>query len=95
MGMFFIVMGDIYHLHIRQNTKPPCYNTLNEINKEPKSTEDVEGQSKGILRFNPVGWDELNYIRTSLDNTQRDGLHMTWLLQKKQLMKIAIPYMKE
>jgi hypothetical protein len=46
-----------------------------------------------------VGWDELNYIRTSLDNTQRDGLHMTWLLQKivkeNRTPIIAIPYMKE
>lgn len=56
--------------------------TLAEIGNKPKTIEEVEGQYMGLLRFTPVGWEEVARIRSGLQQLERDRMHMTATLQK-------------
>lgn len=56
--------------------------TLVEIGNKPKTVEEIEGQYMGLLRFTPVGWDEVVRIRATLSSNDRDQMHMTATLQR-------------
>jgi choline kinase len=56
--------------------------TLAEIGNKPTSVDEVQGQYMGLLRFTPVGWDEVLRIRSSLTQGECDRMHMTGTLQK-------------
>ena len=55
--------------------------TLAEIGNKPKSTDEVQGQYMGLLRFTPEGWAEVLRIRAGLTSEQCDKMHMTGTLQ--------------
>jgi choline kinase len=71
--------------------------TLAEIGNKPKSVEEVQGQYMGLLRFTPVGWEEVLRIRSCLTSDRCDKMHMTGTLQEiieaKRLAITAIPYL--
>lgn len=56
--------------------------TLAEIGNKPKSTNDVQGQYMGLLRFTPEGWAEVVRLRSGQTPEQRDKVHMTNTLQQ-------------
>ncbi len=56
--------------------------TLAEIGNKPKSVEEIEGQYMGLLRFTPLGWAEVERIRSSLTQEARDRMHMTGTLNE-------------
>lgn len=70
--------------------------TLAEIGNKPETIEEVQGQYMGLLRFTPVGWNEVVKIRERLPEEIRDKTHMTGMLQmliKRRSCKIdAIAY---
>ena len=55
---------------------------LLEIGEVPLAVEDVQGQYMGLLRIAPRGWSEMQRIRATLGQNDRDSLHVTGLLQK-------------
>jgi choline kinase len=69
---------------------------LAEIGKKPQSSEEVQGQYMGLLRFTPQGWGEVERIRSTLSQDLCDKMHMTATLQKvieaKQLSIAAVAY---
>lgn len=56
--------------------------TLAEIGGVPSSVEEVKGQYMGLLRFTPIGWEEVQRIRQQLLSEQCDQMHMTETLQR-------------
>ena len=50
----------------------------------------------GLLRFTPNGWGEVERIRSSLQEKERDAMHMTATLQRvieaQSVNILAIPY---
>jgi choline kinase len=70
--------------------------TLLEIGNKPLTTNEVQGQFMGLLRFTPTGWAEISHIRAELDSAEADKMHMTGALQKvidlSRLPITAIPY---
>lgn len=73
--------------------------TLTEIGNKPTSTNEVQGQYMGLLRFTPKGWAEVLRIRSGLTSEQSDKMHMTGTLQKvidaSRLAIAAVPYAGE
>jgi choline kinase len=71
--------------------------TLVEIGNKPQSTQEVQGQYMGLLRFTPIGWGEVKRIRAILPKDQCDKMHMTGTLQKvieaKRIPISAIAYL--
>ncbi len=71
--------------------------TLIEIGNKPQSAQEVQGQYMGLLRFTPVGWGEVERIRSTISKDQCDKMHMTGTLQKvidaKRVPILAIPYL--
>ena len=69
---------------------------LSEIGKKPKSTDEVEGQYMGLLRFTPRGWTEILRLRKELSPIERDRIHMTGILQMVleagKIPVAALPY---
>ena len=69
--------------------------SLAEIGKKPHSTDEVEGQFMGLLRFTPLGWGEMMRVRSALMAYEADSMHMTDTLQKVieagQLKIFAVP----
>jgi choline kinase len=69
---------------------------LLEIGSKPSSVEEVQGQYMGLLRFTPAGWAMLERLRASLDDSERDSLHMTGAIQRALALDTlpitAIPY---
>ena len=55
--------------------------TLAEIGNKPQSTDEVQGQYMGLLRFTPEGWAEVDRLRSALTPEQSDKAHMTNTLQ--------------
>jgi len=56
--------------------------TVSEIGKTPTTTEKIQGQYMGLIRFEPKGWSELARICKGLPLNEFDKMHMTWILQK-------------
>lgn len=73
--------------------------TLAEIGNTPRSTDEVQGQYMGLLRFTPEAWREVSRIRADLSADVRDRMHMTGTLQKVieagRLPITAVPYSGE
>jgi L-glutamine-phosphate cytidylyltransferase len=73
--------------------------TILEIGTPPKTTQEIQGQYMGLLRFTPEGWDELKKARKRLSSTIYDNIHMTGILQKiveaRNINITAIPYTGE
>jgi choline kinase len=73
--------------------------TLAEIGNRPKTVAEVEGQYMGLLRFTPVGWREVQRIRSSLPQEIQDEMHMTGTLQRviseDRVPIAALPYVGE
>jgi choline kinase len=69
---------------------------LSEIGKKPYSTDEVEGQYMGLLKFTPRGWAEILRLRNELNSIERDNIHMTGMLQlvldAGNLSITALPY---
>lgn len=69
---------------------------LVEIGNKPNSIEQIQGQYMGLLRFTPKGWGEVERIRSSLPEKERDTMHMTATLQRvieaQSVDILAIPY---
>lgn len=67
-----------------------------EIGNKPKSINEIEGQYMGLLRFTPDSWREVMKIRASLNDNERDSMHMTGTLQRiidgKTIQVNAISY---
>ena len=55
---------------------------LSEIGKKPDTTDEVEGQYMGLLKFTPSGWAEIQRLRAELSSVERDNIHMTGMLQR-------------
>ena len=55
---------------------------LTEIGKLMDSTESIQGQYMGLLRFTPNGWNEIERVRADLTQDERDKMHMTAALQR-------------
>ena len=55
---------------------------LAEIGKKPNSIDEISGQYMGLIRYSPIGWTEVERIRSELIPFERDCMHMTGLLQK-------------
>ena len=53
-----------------------------EIGGKPSTVQEIEGQYMGLLKFTPEAWCEVERIRATLNEKERDNLHMTNLLQK-------------
>ena len=72
---------------------------LAEIGNKPSTVVEVEGQYMGLLRFTPLGWEEVVRIRSSLSSEQCDRMHMTGTLQKVidagRVPVTAVPYNAE
>lgn len=70
--------------------------TLVEIGNKPNSIEEIQGQYMGLLRFTQKGWAEIEKIRSSLTEKERDTMHMTAMLQRiietQSINILAIPY---
>ncbi|MDS1141158.1 phosphocholine cytidylyltransferase family protein [Pusillimonas sp. SM2304] len=70
--------------------------TLAEIGNKPNAIEVIQGQYMGLLRLTPLGWSEIQSVRSKLAQVGRDQIHMTGILQSIiQAGKIpieAIPY---
>lgn len=70
--------------------------SLFEIGLKPKSVEEIQGQYMGLLRFSPLGWNEVLKILETLKPQQCDKIHMTGTLQKvieaKRIDIFALPY---
>ncbi len=56
--------------------------TLAEIGDKASTTDEIEGQYMGLLRFTPEGWGEVELIRTSVTSDVCDKMHMTGMLQR-------------
>ena len=56
--------------------------SLLEIGNKPTTVEEVEGQYMGLLRFSPLGWSEVERLRSSLSAKECDRMHMTGTLQR-------------
>jgi choline kinase len=73
-------------------------NELLEIGQQPQSTEQVQGQYMGLLKFSPKGWRVVERLLHSLPTNQQDTIHMTGMLQKvieNHVLPIkAIPYLE-
>ncbi len=67
-----------------------------EIGKQPKTTQEIQGQYMGLLRFTPEGWQEVTKAIKKLSPPIRDNIHMTAILQKiveaKNINITAVPY---
>jgi choline kinase len=72
-------------------------NELTEIGNQPKSTDQIQGQYMGLLKFTPKGFESLMKLRNELSTDMQDKLHMTAALQKVIESKVlgikAIPYL--
>jgi len=55
--------------------------TLAEIGKKPKTTDEIQGQYMGLLRFLPEGWLEIRRVVNRLSALEIDRLQMTTVLQ--------------
>lgn len=55
---------------------------LLNIGQKPVTSEDIQGQYMGLLRFSPQGWREVERVRAGLLPKERDTMHMTGTLQK-------------
>ena len=55
---------------------------LIEIGNKPSTTEEIQGQYMGLLRFTPTAWKEVERLRLALDHAARDKIDMTSMLQK-------------
>ena len=55
--------------------------TLAEIGKRPEAVSQVQGQYMGLLKFQPEAWSEVTRIRAEMNETERDLIHMTGMLQ--------------
>ena len=55
---------------------------LKEIGGRAEHVGDIQGQFMGLLRIEPQGWREMLRLARALPRRDRDGLHMTGLLQK-------------
>lgn len=53
-----------------------------EIGRKPKSKTEVQGQYMGLLRISPNGWNEMKKLFDDLNDTDRNTLSMTEMLQK-------------
>lgn len=53
-----------------------------EIGRKPKSKTEVQGQYMGLLRISPNGWNEMKKLFDDLNDTDRNRLSMTEMLQK-------------
>lgn len=71
-------------------------NFLEEIGNKPQTVEEIQGQYMGLLRFTPKSWMEVERIRSTLDQSMKDKIHMTGTLQKiieaGNLKVKAVPY---
>ncbi|HCQ50104.1 phosphocholine cytidylyltransferase family protein [Achromobacter sp. ESBL13] len=56
--------------------------TLLEIGEKPRTTEEVQGQYMGLLRFTPDSWSALDAMRGALPADARNRMHMTGALQR-------------
>lgn len=56
-------------------------NYLTEIGSKPKSLDEIEGQYMGLLRFTPVGWTEIEVVRTLMSQENRNNLSITAALK--------------
>jgi choline kinase len=69
---------------------------LAEIGNKSSSTQNIEGQYMGLLRFTPTGWEVLSRIYSRLSEEEKNKLHMTGALQKiiesKKITIMAVPY---
>lgn len=69
---------------------------LADIGGKPKSIEEIQGQYMGLLRFTPEGWKEINSIRATMTNEERDRMHMTGALKlvigAGNIAIAAVPY---
>lgn len=67
-----------------------------EIGGQPDSVAEIEGQYMGLLRFTPLGWEEVCRVRSLLSEGEYGNVHMTAILQKvidlKNLQVDAINY---
>lgn len=67
-----------------------------EIGGQPDSVAEIEGQYMGLLRFTPLGWEEVRRVRSLLSEGEYGNVHMTAILQKvidlKNLQVDAINY---
>jgi L-glutamine-phosphate cytidylyltransferase len=72
---------------------------LTEIGNKPNSTDEVEGQYMGLLRFSTEGWEKVVLLRENLSPDDCDSMHMTGTLQKlietRQVWIKALPYKGE
>lgn len=72
---------------------------LAEIGGRPSSTNEVEGQYMGLLRFTPRGWGELWRIKRGAPQHDSDQIHMTAILQQVidagRVNIAAVPYQDE
>ncbi len=70
--------------------------TLLEIGNKAKTVEEIEGQYMGLLRFTPNGWAEIERLRSSLNTSDQDSMHMTGTLQSLiesgRIAIAAVPY---
>jgi len=55
---------------------------LSEIGQPPTSTDDIQGQYMGLLRFTPKGWKEVKSFLDSHSPDEVAQLDMTTLLQR-------------
>lgn len=70
--------------------------TLAEIGNKANTIEVIQGQYMGLLRLTPAGWSELQSIRHTLLEADRDRMQMTGILQaiiqSGRIPIEAIPY---
>lgn len=63
---------------------------LREIGKHPGSTDEVEGQYMGLVKFEPGGWSAVSDYLGACPPEKRDRLDMTSLLQNLIERGVAI-----
>ena len=61
---------------------------LTDIGRQPKSLDEIKGQYMGILKFSPMGWEQVEDFLTHLPDSF-DRLDMTSLLSK--LIERSVP----
>ncbi len=59
-----------------------AHGRLLEIGNRAKSVEEIAGQYMGLLKFTPAAWTWVEGLLDALDETTRDRLDMTALLQR-------------
>ncbi len=70
-------------------------NYITEIGSKAQSLDEIEGQYMGLLKFTPVGWQEIKGYLNTLEDLRINKMDMTSLLSK--LIKngtgiYAVPY---